>query len=120
MAAAREDLNLPLIVTIGILFVVLLFVLILLLQAYFYESERREHYTKVVAMPSEELAAALAEQEQLLRGYRWIDQPQGIVGLPIERAMELVVRDGVKTLNRPVAPAESAPPGEQGSPAGDS
>ena len=107
MAAAKDDLNLPLIVTIGILFVVLLFVLILLLQAYFYETERREHYVKVVAAPSEELAAALAQQEQQLRGYRWIDQQKGIVGIPIERAMELVAREGVKSL---AAPAEPAPP----------
>jgi len=108
MAAAREDLNLPLILTIGILFVVLLFVLIVLLQAYFYEAERQEHYTKVIATRSEELDTARAEQEQQLRGYRWTDQQQGIVGIPIEKAMELVVRDGVVAPIRPDAPPASA------------
>jgi hypothetical protein len=84
-------------------------VLIVLLQAYFYEAQRREHYTKVIAQPSEELATAIAQQEQNLRGYRWIDQEKGIVGIPIERAMELVTREGARALSLPTAPAESTP-----------
>ena len=36
----------------------------------------------------------LREKEALQAGtYRWIDQGAGVVGLPIERAMELVVRE---------------------------
>ena len=36
----------------------------------------------------------LREKEALETGtYRWIDQGAGVVGLPIERAMELVVRE---------------------------
>ena len=113
MAASKEDLNLPMILTIGILFLVLVFVLILLLQAYFYEAERSEYYTKVVVPQSETLTSALAQQQEKLRGYRWVDQPNGVVSIPIERAMALVVRDGVPT------PAESssdaAPPAGGGS-----
>ena len=48
MAAAKEDLHIPLIFTIGALFVILLFVSILLLQAYFYRAARQEYNTKVV------------------------------------------------------------------------
>ena len=44
-----------------------------------------------------------AEQERLST-YRWVDRSAGVVAIPIERAMELVVRDGL-----PVAPAGPAP-----------
>ncbi|MFO7652219.1 MAG: hypothetical protein R6X25_00170 [Candidatus Krumholzibacteriia bacterium] len=111
MATAKEDLNLPMILTIGILFVVLVFVLILLLQSYFYEVERSEYYTKIVAPRSESLASALADQQQKLRGYRWVDQTDGVVGIPIERAMALVVREGVPT--PPATPDQEAGIGDE-------
>jgi hypothetical protein len=108
MVAAKEDLNLPMIVTVGILFLILLFVLILLLQAYFFEVQRGEYYDKVVAPRSEFLAAAIADQEARLREYAWIDEDAGVVAIPIERAMDLLVREGV--------PTPSAQPDASGAP----
>jgi hypothetical protein len=108
MAAAKDELNLPLIVTIGILFVILLFVLILLMQAYFFEQQREEFIVKVVEPRSDALVSALADQEAKLNNYRWIDQQKGVVGIPIESAMELVVREGVRSVRPPAAPAEGS------------
>jgi hypothetical protein len=93
MAAAKEDLNTPLIVTIGVLFVILTFVLIILLQAYFYRAQAAEYQRKVIEPRAEGLAGALAEQRTQLESYRWIDREQGIVEIPIERAMELTLRE---------------------------
>ncbi len=97
MAAAKEDLHIPLIFTIGALFVILLFVSILLLQAYFYRAARQEYNTKVVVPRNEALVASLAGQQQQLHSYRWIDQENGVVGIPVQRAVELVIQEGLDT-----------------------
>lgn len=48
---------------------------------------------KVVQADAAPAADARVQQELLSSGYRWIDAERGVVGLPIERAMELVVRE---------------------------
>lgn len=90
---ARRDLDpdAALTAVVGIVGAVLLVVVVLVLQAYFYETESREAERKTVAPAFEELVAQRAEQQEQLNSYRWIDEKAGIVGLPIERAMELVV-----------------------------
>jgi hypothetical protein len=93
MAAAKDEMNTPLIVTIGVLFVVLTFVLIILLQVYFYKAQAKEYTRKVIEPKSAALSSHLADQTAELHSYRWIDQQKGIVGIPIERAMELVVAE---------------------------
>jgi hypothetical protein len=95
MAAAKEDIHTPLVFTIGTVFVILLFALILLLQAYFHRAQRQEYQTKVVIPRIEALDSSLAEQEQDLHSYRWIDRQSGVVGIPIARAVELVVAEGL-------------------------
>jgi hypothetical protein len=42
---------------------------------------------------SSSLAERAAEQRELLGAYRWVDRERGVVSIPIERAMELVVRE---------------------------
>jgi len=43
---------------------------------------------------SAQLDQLLAEQQRHLTGYHWIDRPNGIVAVPIERAMQLIARRG--------------------------
>jgi hypothetical protein len=95
MTAARENLDTPLIITVGVLLVILTFVLILLLQAGFYRADAEENTRKVVAPRNEELASLRAAQEADLHTYRWIDKEKGHVAIPIERAMAEVVREGL-------------------------
>jgi hypothetical protein len=42
--------------------------------------------------PAKDLAAYRDEKAAMLEGYRWIDQPAGIVQIPIEQAMQLMVK----------------------------
>ncbi len=42
------------------------------------------------AKPLDELPGVRESQLQNLSGYGWVDQPHGVVRIPIERAMELV------------------------------
>jgi hypothetical protein len=60
------------------------------------------------------------ENQKVLTSYRWIDKGKGIVGIPIDRAMELVVAD--LAANHPHAagpitlPAPNPTPSTTGSP----
>lgn len=42
---------------------------------------------------AERLAEMHRKEATALAGYHWLDQPKGVVELPIERAMELTVRE---------------------------
>ncbi len=95
MPAARENLDTPMIVTIGALLVILTFVLILLLQAWFFQAQGQEYSRKVVNQRNEDLATLQAAQAEALHSYRWIDKDKGVVSIPIDRAMDAIVREGL-------------------------
>jgi hypothetical protein len=95
MAAAKDNLETGMIVTIGLLLVILVFALILLVQGWFYKAQNDEYVRKVIEPRSEDLASATAAQQEALHSYRLLDQEQGRVAIPVERAMELVVREGL-------------------------
>lgn len=95
MAAARDNLDNGVILTIGVVLVVLVFALILLLQAWFFKAQHDEHVRKVIEPRSEQLASQLAAQQETLHRYRLVDSAAGRVAIPIERAMQLIVREGL-------------------------
>jgi hypothetical protein len=84
---------------------ILVFAIIVALQAFFYRSEEAERAVKVYAVVPEELARLRAVQQEQLNTYRWVDAEHGVVALPIDRAMELTVRDQGRI---PAATAETA------------
>ncbi len=45
--------------------------------------------------PPQDLQRMLGEQGATLSGYGWVDEKKGIVRVPIERAMDLVLKDGL-------------------------
>jgi hypothetical protein len=59
---------------------------------------------RLQVFPVEDLAKKRAAEESQLDSYGWIDRQNGVVHIPIERAMELVVER-----SRPAGPG-SAPP----------
>jgi len=50
--------------------------------------------------PSQDIAAYRAEKNRLLHAYAWVDRPQGIVRIPIERAMSLLVQQQAAKASR--------------------
>lgn len=44
-----------------------------------------------------EMTALLAAQNEKLNNYGWVDQSNGIVRIPIERAMDLILQRGLST-----------------------
>lgn len=50
---------------------------------------------RLQAQPSVDLAKLRLEEDERLGSYKWIDQQQGIVQLPIERAIDLLSERGL-------------------------
>jgi hypothetical protein len=55
--------------------------------------------------PALELSDLRRQEDAQLNGYGWVDQPTGLVRIPVERAIELMAERGL--------PARSAPPAAQ-------
>jgi hypothetical protein len=51
---------------------------------------------RLLPEPIEQLRQLRAEEAARLHSYGWVDRSQGIVQIPIERAMELVAEHGVR------------------------
>jgi hypothetical protein len=78
---------------VGAVGIIMLAVVILLLEVLFHRTTEAERWRKVVSQQPEELRRVQAEQLDRLNSYRWIDEQNGVVAIPIERAMELVVQE---------------------------
>jgi hypothetical protein len=57
--------------------------------------------------PPADLAALHAEEDAILDTYGWVDRENGVVRIPIERAMQLIVKQGLPS--RPNPPAVEGP-----------
>jgi len=93
MARGSGDPNPQTTVLIGIITAIMLFVVVVLLQALFYRVERGETRRKVEAVVPEELTRLRAAQLDQLNSYRWVDQAAGVVAIPIDQAIRLVVQE---------------------------
>ena len=45
--------------------------------------------------PVPDLKANRAEEDKLLNGYAWVDQPKGVVRIPVDRAIEVLAQRGL-------------------------
>jgi hypothetical protein len=100
------EVNTPLVALVGVVGALVVFVLIVAAEVLFYHLEDIETYQKVTSQSPEEISNLVAQQQVQLNSYRWVDQKKGIVSIPIDRAMELVVRD----LSKPTTTAAGGPP----------
>lgn len=93
MATAEDKVNVLGIVTVGVVSALLLWVAVVALQAYYENSFGAEQARKNALNKSAAYRTVKAEQAADLDEYAWVDRKTGIVRLPIEHAMELVVHD---------------------------
>jgi hypothetical protein len=101
----RDDVNTPAIAMVGLISALLFFAVIVLLEVMFYRMEAQQRYDKDVSQPFVELTTLMDRQRAKLADYRWVDEKKGVVAIPIDRAMELVVAD----LSRPAGRKEAKP-----------
>ena len=91
--ATRDDVNTPVIAVVGFISALLFFATIILLQVIFYHVQAEQRYDKDINQPPVELSNLVHNQQARLAEYRWVDEKKGVVAIPIDRAMELVVAD---------------------------
>ena len=56
--------------------------------------------------PVADLKAIRAQEDKLLNGYAWVDQPKGVVRIPVERAIEVLAKRGLPSRGVPAATQE--------------
>jgi hypothetical protein len=93
--AIEKDVRAGPVVLVGIVSAILVFAVIVGLTALFLRAQQREAYNKAQSQGPGELRRLRSEQLQVLGEYRWQDPEKGIVAVPVERAMELLVREAV-------------------------
>jgi hypothetical protein len=64
---------------------------------------------RLLSNPPAELSKVLADQRARLTGYRWTDRGQGLIAVPIDRAMAIVAARGANAYE----PIPGAPPPPQ-------
>ena len=79
--------------TVGIAGTILVIVVVVFVQGLYESMERAEFQRKVVAEVPAELRGLRAAQRARLSETLWVDKNNGIVAIPIERAMELLAAD---------------------------
>lgn len=104
--AGPENLNVPMIATVGIISVVLTVASVVAVQALYYNYFDYENQRKVVEAPTADADSRIAEQVAKLSRYTWANRDKGVVTIPIERAMTLVVQEQ-RTNNKPAAEANN-------------
>ncbi len=88
-----DDPNVAASAVVGIISAILLFVIIVVLQAFFYRAERSELEKKVYSQPYQMLQQLDADQLELLNSYGWVSEAEGVVRIPIERAMDVIAAE---------------------------
>ena len=79
--------------TVGIVGTILVIVVVVFVQGLYESVNRSEFQRKVVDEVPAELRALRAAQLTRLHARGWVDRRNGLVAIPIERAMELLASD---------------------------
>ncbi len=87
--AEKENLDIPMILTAGIVSVALTVASVIGVQALYYAYQGSEMDRKVTSLPTSEANSKLAEQDAKLARYAWANREKGHTVIPIERAMRL-------------------------------
>jgi len=58
--------------------------------------------------PARERAAFESEQRERLNSYGWVDREKNLVRVPVDRAMEMIAKQGLPSRNQTPRPAKKA------------
>ena len=93
MAVERDNLDIHGIALILTVLVLVTVIVVISLQIVYFVASEQQFRRKVVDVTAVEVEALNRKQSEELRGYRWIDREQGIVAIPIDRAIALVAQE---------------------------
>lgn len=86
-----DDLDTGKLALMGFVSAIVVFAAIVAAQAIYGHYVTQEILRKEIAVPDVQANDVLHQQQGKLAQYGWVDRSQGVVAIPIERAMELVV-----------------------------
>lgn len=89
----RTDTNNLIIVVSGVLGVVILVVMLVWLRSYFFATRNEYVREQVLTVENPKLQELHAREEMELNSYGWVDQENGVVRIPIDRAIELLANE---------------------------
>jgi hypothetical protein len=88
----KDDVDSQTVAIIGVFAAIVTFALIVGAQVLYYRMQKADEYRKVVAPGSTDLQNVVTEQRAAISTYHWVDKEKGVVAIPIERAMNLVLQ----------------------------
>lgn len=89
----ESDVRVGFIAWTGVGIIVFLIVTILAVQVYFDSLKNEQEFVKLLEPVSEDYRNLRAREDAELYSYKYTDREKGIVRLPIQRAMDLVVEE---------------------------
>jgi hypothetical protein len=115
--AQEDNVNTPLIAVIGVISTALIFVVIAGLRVFYASMVEAETLRKAPPVTYPALADYRDRERETLNGYRWIDSTKGVASIPIDRAIDLVVRENASDRsNQQPAEATATTPASQPQP----
>lgn len=114
-----DDVNVPLLAVVGFISVVLIFTSIVIAQTIYYNGNAITEQAKLKSRGPSRNETILAEQKAKLANYSWIERDKGVVGIPVQQSMQLLVKEFNETeKQKPVsADLTSEPKSESDKPA---
>lgn len=104
----RQDPQSLLITILGVIGAILLYAVIVGLEFYYNRVSENIINTKVYTTTPTQLRDLRAREDESLTRYRYVDEAKGIVQIPIDRAIEVLLKEGDKPMPAvPVAVAEA-------------
>jgi hypothetical protein len=99
---------------VGVVGALAIVIAVILLSGLYYRTEDRLS-VEADAQPVFEVKKVVSEQQELLNGWSDVQQPDGkrTIRVPIDRAIEIVAREGAPSPPAPPAPRPLAPIGRQ-------
>ncbi len=93
----KRDVNIFMVIGLSILSVVLLIIILVFLIDYFVESKEQMIYEAQLQPESADLNSLLVAEEEELTSYKVLDTERGVYRIPVDRAMELLVKEASNT-----------------------
>jgi hypothetical protein len=108
--AYKQEINVPLVVTIGAVSGFLLITLVIGVQAWYLSEEQAEIESKADSSPVQELVDAKEQQKHLSDAPHWADKDHKTLVIPIEQAMAIIVQNnGVLPTTQPASGPATQP-----------
>jgi len=89
----KRDVNIFMVIGLSVLLITLLIIILVLLTDYFVESKEQMIYEAQLQPDSVDLKNLLASEQEELTSFKILDTERGIYRIPIDRAMELLVKE---------------------------